>query len=154
MADMKDKMKGAIDTGADKAKQGVDRAADAFGGNRGNMGAGNMGGSSAGVVGQAKDVAHDAAHAVSDFAHQARDKAGNLIDQVKDKAGDWADDVSGTAKDVGHTAQRWAGDAYDYTADHMKDFGSELTSMVRKYPIPALLVGFGVGLLLGRAAKA
>jgi hypothetical protein len=38
--------------------------------------------------------------------------------------------------------------------EQLGDFGKEITTMVRRYPIPALLVGFGVGLLLGRAAKA
>ena len=35
----------------------------------------------------------------------------------------------------------------------MKDFGSELTTMVRRYPIAAVLVGFGIGMLLGRSAR-
>jgi hypothetical protein len=33
------------------------------------------------------------------------------------------------------------------------DFGQELTTMIRRHPLPAVLVGFGVGLLLGRAAR-
>jgi hypothetical protein len=135
MADnMKDKMKGAIDTGAERAKQGVDRASDAVQGNRGNTG---------GIMDTAKETAQSAVNAVSDFAGQARDRVEG-----------WAGDVGDAAQHAGERAQRWAGDAYDVTADTMGEFGRELTSMVRRYPIPALLVGFGVGLLLGRAARA
>ena len=49
--------------------------------------------------------------------------------------------------------QEWAGDAYDYAADHVGDFGKEVTSMIRRHPLPAVLIGFGIGLLLGRTAR-
>jgi hypothetical protein len=135
MADnMRDKAKGAIDTGAERAKQGVDRASDTIQGARGNTG---------GVMDTAKDTAQSAVNAVSDFAGQARERVEG-----------WAGDVGSAAQHSGEKVQRWAGDAYEATADTMGDFGREVTSMVRRYPIPALLVGFGVGLLLGRAARA
>ena len=54
---------------------------------------------------------------------------------------------------AGDKAQRWAGDAYDATSDAMGDFGKELTTMIRKHPLPSVLIGFGIGLLLGRAAR-
>ena len=38
-------------------------------------------------------------------------------------------------------------------AERVEDFGSEVTTLIRRHPIPALLIGFGVGLLLGRAAR-
>lgn len=160
MADMKDKVKGAIDTGADKAKQGVDRAADAIHGARHDMGGATGGGmgtggtSASGLADQARNVAQSAAGAATDLAHNVRDKASDYANQARDTVQNWAGDVSNTASQAGHRVQQWAGDAYDYSADHMKDFGQELTGMVRRYPIPAVLIGFGVGLLLGRAARA
>ena len=54
---------------------------------------------------------------------------------------------------TGERIQQWAGDAYDMAADNLGDFGKEVTSLVRRHPIPAILLGFGVGLLLGRAAR-
>ena len=33
------------------------------------------------------------------------------------------------------------------------DFGKEAAVLIRRHPLPAVLIGFGVGLLLGRAAK-
>jgi hypothetical protein len=71
-------------------------------------------------------------HAVGDFASRAGDRVGDYAGQV----------------------QHWAEDAYDHAGDYAKDFGTEVTGMIRRYPVQALLVGFGIGLLLGRVARA
>ena len=84
----------------------------------------------------------------------ALDSAGRYAGQVEDKAGEWADDAVQTARQAGDRVSHWATDAYDSVEHNAGDFGKELTSMIRKHPVPALLIGFGVGLLLGRAAKA
>ena len=102
----------------------------------------------------AKDTAQSAMHTASDVAGQARDKAAEYVGQAREKVADWAGDVSDAARNAGQRVQGWAGDAFDVTADSMGDFGREVTSLVRRYPIPALMIGFGVGLLLGRAARA
>jgi ElaB/YqjD/DUF883 family membrane-anchored ribosome-binding protein len=50
--------------------------------------------------------------------------------------------------------RRWAEDAGKVVTEKAGEFGGELTELVKKYPLQALLVGFGVGLLCGRAARA
>ena len=57
------------------------------------------------------------------------------------------------AKHAGEKVQKWAGDAYHVTSDAVGDFGKEVTALVRKHPIPSILIGFGIGLLLGRTAR-
>ncbi|HJZ54530.1 MAG TPA: hypothetical protein VKE74_06205 [Gemmataceae bacterium] len=99
------------------------------------------------------DRAADAADTARDRGQGMMDKAGEVAGKVQDKAREWAGDAYETARDAGHKVQRWAGEAYDVAADNLGDFGRELTSLVRRHPIPALLIGFGVGLLLGRAAR-
>src|SRR5262245_46027011 len=89
-----------------------------------------------------------------DAAHNVADRAGDVAGTVREKAQDWAGDARDAVQHAGERVQRWAGDAYDATAEQVGDFGKELTNLVRKHPIPALLIGFGVGLLLGRAARA
>jgi hypothetical protein len=128
MAD-RDTIKGTIDTAADRAKTGIDSAAD----KAKNLTdrAGGNGGPGGGVIDSAKQAVQGVVDRVGDFAGQARDKAG----------------------EAGQKVQQWAGDAYDVAADNLGDLGQELTSLIRRHPIPALLVGFGVGLLLGRSAK-
>ena len=83
-----------------------------------------------------------------------------LVDRVKegashlmDKAGDYAGQAGDAAKQVGNKVAGWAEDAYDATSERVGDFGKEVTSLIRKHPIPAILIGFGVGLLLGRTAR-
>src|SRR5262249_9204611 len=95
-----------------------------------------------GFVETAKDTAHSVADRVSEVAGQARDKAQ-----------EWAGDAYDAARDAGRRVQRWAGDAYDVAADRLDDFGTEVTGLIRRHPIPAILIGFGVGLLLGRATR-
>lgn len=122
MAEMKNNLKGGVDTAADMAKTCADPAAE--------KGKETMD-PSCGMVDSAKNAMHNMA----------------------DKAQEWAGEAYDAAKHAGQRVQRWAGDAYEATADTMGDFGRELTGMVRRHPIPALLIGFGVGLMVGRVAR-
>ena len=67
---------------------------------------------------------------------------------------DYAGEVGERARHAADRAQQWAGEAYDATAHAARDVGQELTSLVRRYPIPAVLVGFGMGVVMGRALRA
>lgn len=96
----------------------------------------------AGVVGAVKDAASNVADKVADTASNIGNKVSTL-----------ADDAYKGAKDAGHKVQEWTGDAYDATADQIGHFGEEVATLVRKHPVPSILIGFGVGFLLGRAAK-
>jgi ElaB/YqjD/DUF883 family membrane-anchored ribosome-binding protein len=98
-----------------------------------------------------------ARHAGGDAGKQ---EAHGLVDRVKegashlmDKAGDYAGQAGDAAKQAGHKVAEWAEDAYDATAERVGDFGKEVTTLIRRHPIPAILIGFGVGLLLGRTAR-
>jgi ElaB/YqjD/DUF883 family membrane-anchored ribosome-binding protein len=86
-------------------------------------------------------------------ASHLADKAGEYAGQARDKVAEWAGDAGKTAKDAGNKVAEWAGDAYEYTAEKAGDFGQEVTSLIRRHPLPAVLIGFGIGLLLGRAAR-
>jgi hypothetical protein len=112
-----------------------------YSGTSGGTGGTTQGGDR-GFMETAKDAAHSVADRVSDVAGQA-----------KEKAQEWAGDAYDAARDAGRRAQRWAGDAYDVAADRLEDFGTEVTGLIRRHPIPAILIGFGIGLLLGRAAR-
>lgn len=102
-----------------------------------------------GIAGKVADAAQGAKQAGENMLHRAGEMAG----QARDKVEGWAGDARDTLGNVGEKAQRWAGDAYEATAESVSDFGNEVTSLVRKHPLPALLIGFGVGLLLGRTMR-
>ena len=56
-------------------------------------------------------------------------------------------------RDAGDRVQHIAEDAYGFAGDKLGTVGHDVTELVKKYPIQALLVGFGVGLLMGRASR-
>ena len=79
---------------------------------------------------------HDIAEGASEFATKA-----------KESAQQWASCAADMAGDAGHKAQELAGTA----VDKMGDIGQDLTNLIRRHPVQALLVGFGVGFLIARA---
>src|SRR5262245_23401874 len=99
----------------------------------------------------AKNQVKDTIDTAADKAKHLTDRAADVAGRAQDKAREWAGDAYDAAKDAGHKVQRWAGDAYDAAADRVGDFGNEVAGLVRRHPLPAVLVGFGIGLLLGRA---
>ncbi|MCE9561810.1 MAG: hypothetical protein K8U57_07120 [Planctomycetes bacterium] len=133
MADMKNQIKSGIDASADRAKNFTDKAAD--------------------TANAGKQEAHGLVDRVKEGANQLLDNAGNVAGQAREKVSEWAGEAGDAAKQAGNKVQAWAGDAYDATADKVGDFGKEVTSLIRKHPLPSLLIGFAVGMLVGRTAR-
>ena len=129
--DIKNAVKSNIDSAAKAAKKLTDRGAETV--NR-------MGNTNAPQGGQA------VLDKASDYAHQAKDKVGEWAGEARHAVGDFAEHA-------GEKAQKWAGEAYEVAADNVSDFGKEVTKLVRNHPLPAILIGFGLGLLLGRTAR-
>jgi ElaB/YqjD/DUF883 family membrane-anchored ribosome-binding protein len=134
----------------------------------------------ANTVQNVKDAAAHAADKAKDAASSAMDKtrevASSVADKTKDmasRAGQKADDMAGRA---GSALESAAGTVRDHApqsgmlgtaaakvADTLESGGrylreegmtglaEDLTNMIRRNPIPALLLGLGVGFLLGRA---
>jgi ElaB/YqjD/DUF883 family membrane-anchored ribosome-binding protein len=110
------------------------------------------------------DKARDVTNRVSEFAGQAKDKAKEVTDQVgdrvsemagqaKDKAQEWATEAGEAMSHAKDKAQEWATDAAAKTGATMKDLGNELTEFIRRYPAPALLIGFGLGFMIAKASS-
>jgi len=95
-----------------------------------------------GTIQQVKDQAKDVVDSATELAGKAKDKvqeiASNVATQVKDRGQE--------LKDMG---QDFAANA----AERAEDLGVEVTKLVRRYPVQALLVGFGIGLLMGRVSR-
>jgi len=91
-----------------------------------------------GVVGAVKEKAQDVAAGASELAAKA-----------KDRAQDWASNVGDTARQAKDQAQELASAAYE----RVGDWGEDVTVLIRRYPLQALLVGVGVGFLLGQALR-
>jgi hypothetical protein len=104
------------------------------------------------VIGGAENAIDAATEKVGEYAGQARDKVGEYAGQAKDKVQELANSAAECATQMSGKAQEWAGQAADKTSAAVKNLGSEMTDLVRRYPAQAMLVGFGLGYLLARAA--
>ena len=109
----------------------------------------------------AVDHGHDAANKLGDKAKAAADQAGTTLGTIADKASDYADQgkqaikhLADEAGEVGEKAQKWAGEAYDASAERLDHYTQDLSNMVRKYPVQSVLVGFLAGMLLSRTLRA
>jgi ElaB/YqjD/DUF883 family membrane-anchored ribosome-binding protein len=107
-----------------------------------------------------KQQAHTGASNAADAAKRGLDAAEKGVHGLVDKAGDLAkqgkeavSNVMDQAGEMGHKVQRWAGDAYEVTADKVKESVDGTTDLIRKYPIPAVLVGLGVGIIIGKLMR-
>ncbi|MBI1914882.1 MAG: hypothetical protein HYS12_09120 [Planctomycetes bacterium] len=134
------------------------------------------------VVDKARDMASDVKDKVQDTATSFTERAGEAASTVAHRAGEMASTV-GKKVDRGVSAagtgmQSFAetvrdrgpssgvlGSATSAVADTLEDTGeyleshglsgiaSDLTDLIRRNPIPALLIGIGVGFLIARATR-
>jgi len=151
MADIKDRAKERMDAMADKGRDYAERGA--AGAQHAAESAGGMMHTAMDkakdIAGSAKEMAGTAVDKAKDVAGAAKDMAGTAVDKAKEWAGSAADGLS-HAKDA---VKDFASEAYEKSADMAQHMSTEVTSFVRRYPIPSLLAGLGIGFLLGRALR-
>jgi ElaB/YqjD/DUF883 family membrane-anchored ribosome-binding protein len=123
----------------------------------GQTGAGNQGAS---LTDKAKDVASSAAQTARDVAHTAGQKAESAVEKV----GSGMESLAGTIREhapdsgmLGTASEKVArglerGGRY-LQEEGLSGMGEDLTNLIRRNPIPALLIGLGLGFLLGRALR-
>jgi hypothetical protein len=128
------------------------------------------------VEGVASFVGRKAEDATSYMGHKAEDaasyvghKAEDAASYVGQKTGDAGAAVGSGLRSLGHTVRDrgpesgMAGDASSAVADTLessgrflqeeglKDIAEDMTNLIRRNPIPALLIGVAAGYLAGRA---
>ncbi len=149
-------------------------AASQFG-QKANDAASNVGQKAQDAASQFGQKAHDAASnvgqkaqdAASNLGHKAHEAASNL----SEKAEHAGDKMGSGLQSLGHAIREHApeegmvGHASSAVADKleqggrylqeqgMKEMAEDVTNLVRRNPIPALVTGVAVGYLLGRAAR-
>lgn len=114
------------------------------------------------VAGDAYDKAKDMAGKAGDTASSAMHTAGQKADDVVSAVGGKVQGLAGTVRDAGPKdgmlggATRAVADTMENTGRYLQDQGvsgmmGDFTDLVKRNPVPALLIGIGVGYLLGRA---
>jgi len=76
--------------------------------------------------------ASDTKHSVQHMAHTAADSMTHAKDAVVD----------------------WASDAAQHSGEYLKAGNDELSSVIRRYPVTAVLVGIGIGFMLAKTIRA
>jgi hypothetical protein len=127
--------------------------------------------SASGIAERAKDtassVAEQARSAASSAAHTARDvasQAGQKAEDATSSVGSGMQSLASSLRDKGPhegmmgTATSRVADSLDsggrYLQEHgLSGLGDDLTNLIRRNPIPAVLIGFGVGFLIARSMR-
>jgi hypothetical protein len=127
-------MKEKIDEAARTAKGIVDR-----GGNQAQAAAQDAGY-------RAKEATTGMVAAVTETVHDMATGASELVGKGADRAQEWASSVG----DAAVYAKDQALHATSATVKTIGDLEEDVTALIRRYPLPALLVGVGAGFLLGQ----
>ncbi len=134
MPDMRDKLKGGIESAAHKANEWTQEA-----GNRAQLAGKKLEDSKAGgLVEAVKESVQEVAAGASELAGKATETAKEWASSVGDAAVHAKDKV----QDVVATATEKAGVA-----------GKELTTFIRRYPLQSLLVAFAAGFLTAHLVR-
>jgi len=115
-----------------------------------------------GVAGDAYDKAKDLAGKAGDATSSAMHTVGQKADDVVSAVGGKVQGLAGSVRDAGPkegmlgTATRAVADTMENTGKYLENQGvsgmmGDFTDLIKRNPVPALLIGIGVGYLLGRA---
>jgi hypothetical protein len=162
----KDNASSHVDKAKDQAQAGWDKTKDAA-----NTAADKARDAASSVADKARDAASNVGSAVS----HAASAVGQTVSGAASTVGHKAEDATAAAgQGIQHLGDRlrsagpqsgMLGRASDTVADSLKDAGKyiedknlsgmldDVTEMVRRNPIPALLVGIGLGFLLARTLR-
>jgi hypothetical protein len=134
------------------------------------------------VVDKAKDMASDVKDKVQDTAHAFTERAGEVASNVAHRTGEMASTVGkkvdrgvsaagggmqsfaetvrerGPSSGMLGSATSAVADTLENTGEYLESHGlsgvaEDLTGLIRRNPIPALLIGIGVGFLIARATR-
>lgn len=132
---------------------------------------GTPGQSNADLTERAKDAAASIGEKAQDTASAVAKRAEDAVSYVGKKADHATDAVGGSLKSLGHSIREHTpdsgtlGNASSAVAERLEHagryleeegfqgIGEDLVKLIRRNPIPALLVGIGIGCLLGRAMR-
>jgi len=113
---------------------------------------------------KAKDMAKDAAHSAKDMAKDAANTAEKKTDSAIHSVGSGMESLAGSIREKGphegtlgsatnRLAQTLESGGHYLKEEGIASIAEDLTDVIRRNPVPALLVGIGLGFLLARATR-
>jgi hypothetical protein len=114
----------------------------------------------AGLMDKAKQVAGNVAETAKDVASNVGEKVDSGVSAV----GRGMESLAGTIRDKGPSSGFFGGaasgvaSALDTTGEYLEEQGlsgmaEDVTNLIRRNPIPAMLIGIGLGFLLARVTR-
>jgi hypothetical protein len=108
-----------------------------------------------------RQAINEAKEGLSAGIHAAQEKAGSVIDMARDAASNVASSVSDAACYAGQKAEAatsTVGGALESSGQYLKEDGlrhmaSDITELIRRNPVPAMLIGIGLGVLVTQATS-
>lgn len=103
---------------------------------------------------KAQDTMSNITDKASELASNVSDKARAAVDVVSEKAGELASNISDQAKQAAcKVTDTWEA-GRNYVADQgIQGMASDVGNIVRRYPLPSILLGFCCGFLLARTMR-
>lgn len=110
---------------------------------------------------QAKESAHEAATTAMSKAHEMADAAGKKVDEATTALGERVKSVAGSLREreprdgmLGNATGAVA-DSLEHTGRYIQEEGllgmaKDVTELIRRNPLPAVLVGVGLGFMLAQ----
>lgn len=153
-------VKGKVGEAADKAvEHGKDLASDAA--SRARDVAGSLADAGRAAASGLADAGRSAASTVADTTRSAARSAGQTADSATARAGEGVESLAGTVREYGPhsgvlgSATESVAQGLERGGQYLQEQGlsgltNDLTEMVRRNPIPALLFGIGLGFVLAR----
>lgn len=153
-------VKGKVGEAADKAvEHGKDLAADAA--SKARDVAGSLADAGRSAASGLADAGRSAASGLTDAARSAARSAGQAADSATSRAGEKVESLAGTVREYGpHSgvlgqATETVAQGLERGGRYLEDQGmsgltNDLSEMVKRNPIPALLFGIGLGFVLAR----
>jgi len=101
------------------------------------------------VAQKAEDFASNVGHKAEDATSAVGDSMKNLASSIRENApqGGFVGSASSTVADTLESGGRYLQE------EGLKGIGEDLTNLIKRNPIPALLVGIGLGYMIARATR-
>jgi len=106
------------------------------------------------LAGQAREAASSISSAASAAVGKAREAMSQVGEKVSSMTGSLRDKAAEPLRSAaGAVSAQWEA-GREYIREHdLSDMGQEVTNVIRRHPLPAILAAFGVGVLLGSALR-
>jgi len=156
---VKDKVKDVASTAYDKAQHAASTTADKAKDAASNV-ADRAGDLASQAVNKASQMAHNVGDKASQMAHSAGDRANEATSSVGSGIKSVASSLRDYAPDEGmlHSASESVADTLESGGRYLEQKGlsgvaDDVTGLIRRNPIPAVLIGIGIGYLIASATR-